>query len=150
MPSASTARPASPSTKTVSSLWERTIPGWDRLATSRGERPLEGTEERAAWVQAEFSGKPSAPGVRAPRAPPVLHGPGEGDHQHDAGDRAHPVGPVSLRGDPGGHRGIAHDEVTRQVAEQPAAGHDQDGHALDDLHDELRAEHDQRNADEQP
>src|ERR1700682_1820292 len=40
MPSARTARPDSPSTNTESSLCVRTIPGWERLATSRGPCPL--------------------------------------------------------------------------------------------------------------
>src|SRR5512143_1645905 len=42
MPSASTARPASPSTKTESSLCERTIPGCERMAQSSAVRSFIG------------------------------------------------------------------------------------------------------------
>src|SRR5947207_217640 len=67
MPSASTASPASPSTKTESSLCVRTIPGWERLATSRETRSLIG--RRSSWRPAECSlrvrwGRPSAASVR--------------------------------------------------------------------------------------
>src|SRR6266542_2291138 len=166
MPSASTASPASPSTKTESSLCVRTIPGWERLATSRETRSLIGP--RSSWRPAECSlrvrwGRPSAASVRrscrqrerppsmrdrspAPPGEPKAHGDdgGESERRHDPGDLG------SVRRDPRLQRRVLDHHLARDIPQQTSAREHEYREARDQAHDDLAADDDDRNAGDEP